>query len=238
MTKEQWNRFMNKPITSIIILCWNNLEYTKLCIESIIKHTKQPYQIIAIDQGSTDGTSDYLIKATRECNCIIIKNVENKGFACGNNQALKLVESEYVLMLNNDCEITDDNWLEIMINASGTADLIGAVCKQVAPDSITKTFKYIGDGKENGRWSYIEGWCLFAKRDTWLSLNGFDEKFNPAFSEDADLSFRAKGLGMKIKAVSLPIIHHGSKSIGQIHGGHEAMSAKNNRLLYGQWIGT
>lgn len=237
MIKGQWIRIMNKPMVSIIILCWNNLKYTKLCIESIIKYTKQPYQIIAIDQGSTDGTSDYLIKAIRECSCIVIKNEENKGFACGNNQALKLVEDGYVLMLNNDCEIMADDWLDLMINASKEAELIGAVCKQVAPDYITKSFKYIGDGKENGRWSYIEGWCLFANKDTWLSLNGFDERFNPAFSEDADLSFRAKELGMKIKAIELPIVHHGSKSIGQIPGSPEAMSAKNNRLLYEKWIG-
>ena len=222
---------------SIIILCWNNLKYTRLCIESIMKHTKQPYRLIAVDQGSTDGTSEYLEEVMHGCDCIIIENAKNKGFACGCNQALKETAGEYVLMLNNDCEVKADDWLDMMINANETADLVGAVCKQVAPDSITKTFEYIGDGKENGRWSYIEGWCVFAKRDIWLSLNGFDERFNPAFSEDADLSFRAKELGMTIKTVSLPIVHHGSKSIGQIPGGPEAMSAKHNRLLYEKWIG-
>ena len=228
---------MDKQITSIIILCWNNLKYTKLCIKSIMEHTTQPYQIIAVDQGSNDGTLAYLKQVIESCNCIVIQNTENKGFACGNNQALKSVESEYALMLNNDCEITADNWLDLMIDASKTADLVGAVCKQVAPDYITKSFKYIGDGKENGKWSYIEGWCLFARKAVWEWLEGFDERFYPAFSEDADLSFRAKGLGMKIKAVPVPIIHHGNKSIGQIHGSPEAMSAKNNRLLYEKWIG-
>lgn len=221
---------------SIVILCWNNLKYTRLCIESIITHTKQPYQIIAVDQGSKDGTSDYFKKIKEECNCVVIKNIENKGFACGNNQALKLAEGEYILMLNNDCEITADNWLDLMIDASETADLVGAVCKRVAPNYNTKSFEYIGDGKESDLWSYIEGWCLFAKRDILVMLGGFDELFNPAFSEDSDLSFRVKELGLKIKSVHLPIVHHGSKSIGQITGGPEAMSAKNNRLLYEKWI--
>lgn len=226
----------NKYNVTIIILCWNNFKYTKLCIESIQKHTKQPYQLIAVDQGSQDSTPKYLKRTFNNGSNLFIRNSKNRGFSCGNNQALKLAECKYVLMVNNDCEVLEDDWLDLMVDANISAEIVGAVCKKVRPNYQAKRFEYIGDGKEDETWSYIEGWCLFAKKDVWLMLDGFDERFNPAFSEDADLSFRAKELGMKIKAVSLPIVHHGSKSIGQIHGGPEAMSAKNNRLLFEKWI--
>lgn len=220
---------------TIIILCWNNLKYTKLCIESIFKYTKQPFQLIVVDQDSHDGTLKYLKKTLN--NELIISNCENKGFSRGNNQALRYAKCEYVLMLNNDCEIMRDNWIDLMIDANRSAGIVGAACKKVRPNHNAKTFEYIGNGNEDDQWSYIEGWCVFAKRDIWLALGGFDEKFNPAFSEDSDLSFRAKKLGLKIKAIPLlPVKHYGGISIKAIQGGPEMQSKKNNRLLYCKWI--
>lgn len=220
---------------TIIILCWNNLKYTKLCIESIFKYTKQPFQLIVVDQGSHDGTSKYLKETLN--NSLIISNCENKGFSCGNNQALRYAKCEYILILNNDCEIMKDNWIDLMVDANRSAGIVGAACKKVRPNYNAKTFEYVGNGNEDDQWSYIEGWCVFAKRDIWLALGGFDEIFNPAFSEDSDLSFRAKKLGLKIKAIpSLPVKHYGGMSIKAIQGGSEMQSKKNNRLLYRKWI--
>lgn len=228
-----------KGKTAIIILAWNQLEYTKLCIESIKRHTdRSKYELIVVDQGSTDGTLDYLKGALDGDRDTIIWNVKNRGFSGGNNQGLRLAECEFVLMLNNDCEIQGDNWLDLLLNASKESGvgLVGAVCMKVAPNYARRMFDFVGPGKESEKWSYIEGWCLFGKRDLFLELGGFDMRFNPTYSEDTDLSFRIKAKGLKIKAIDVPIKHYGSKTKGQIDASFSGQSDKSSRRLFKKWI--
>ena len=83
---------------SVITLTLNKLEYTKKFIKSLQKYTKD-FELIIVDNGSTDGTVEYLesldfIK--------LIKNSENKGFSAGNNQGIAIAEGEYIGFLNND----------------------------------------------------------------------------------------------------------------------------------------
>jgi len=223
---------------SIIILAWNQVKYTQICIESIKKYTNSDmYQLIIIDQGSNDNTFDYLKDHVDGENDILIHNLQNRGFSGGNNQGLKVAESEYVLFINNDIKVLKDYWLDVMIKGTEEADLIGAICQKVKPDYEKRRFEHIGTGKENEPWSYLEGWCLFAKRELFLQLYGFDMRFNPGYSEDADLSFRVKKIGLKIKAINLPIKHFGSKTEKDIIRSFGDVSKKNNQKLFAKWIG-
>ena len=61
--EEDW--FMQAPpvgdeLASIIILCCNQVDYTRLCLDSVLRHTHTPYELILVDNGSTDETPDYL----------------------------------------------------------------------------------------------------------------------------------------------------------------------------------
>jgi ADP-heptose:LPS heptosyltransferase len=221
---------------TIIILCWNNLKYTRLCIDSIRKHTNGSYQLIAVDQGSTDGTMQYLEQILTGDRDILIWNRTNTGFSGGNNQALKLAGCKHVLFLNNDCEIRKEHWLKRLIEANLTAGLVGAICAKATPNYKRKTFKFVGLGKEEDEWSYIEGWCLLGRRDLLLTLGGFDERFNPIYSEDADLSFRVKKRGIKIKAIPGVVFHHGNRSEKLIQEHFGKQGERSNKLLYDKWI--
>ena len=99
-----------KRKTSIIILTYNNLEYTKKCLESIKKYTeKNSYEIIIVDNNSTDGTREYLKK---EKNLKVILNDSNEGFPKGVNKGIKIANKENdILLLNNDTVVTT-NWLK------------------------------------------------------------------------------------------------------------------------------
>jgi ADP-heptose:LPS heptosyltransferase len=225
---------------SIIILAWNQLSYTKICIESIKKQTdRRKYDLIVIDQGSTDGTLDYLVKELDGPGDTIIINTVNKGFSGGNNQGLQIAKTEFVLMLNNDCKIERAGWLDLLTDASckcKDVGLFGAICMKGAPDNIKKMFDHVGPGKETDRWGYIEGWCLFGKRDLFLKLGGFDMRFNPAYGEDSDMCFRVKEMGLKIKAVKLPIRHYGSKSKGQLDKVISNQGDISRRRMFDKWI--
>ena len=92
---------------SVITLTLNKLEYTKNFIESLKKYTKD-FELIIVDNGSTDGTVEY-IKSMPEIK--LIQNTENKGFSAGNNQGIEIAQGEYIGFLNNDI-LLYPNWFE------------------------------------------------------------------------------------------------------------------------------
>ena len=106
---------MQSNLVSIIILTFNQLKYTKECVESIRKHTPEPHEIIFVDNGSTDGTGKWLKKLVKNnSNYKLIENKKNLGFSKGCNQGIEASSGEYILLLNNDVVVTE-NWLAGML---------------------------------------------------------------------------------------------------------------------------
>ena len=96
----------------IIIVTFNGLNYTKKCVESIEKNTKNVnYRIIFVDNNSTDGTLEFLKKVP---NSILISNDENFGFVNAMNQGFDKVSAKYVVWLNNDT-IVSPSWLKFLL---------------------------------------------------------------------------------------------------------------------------
>ena len=98
----------------IYTLSWNRLEYTKRCIGAVKKMTNYPYDHVVIDQGSTDGSREWLAKNHK----MVIQLDENIGIP----KAINLVHEKYpdyewYCKLDNDCEVLSDNWLDKMMQA-------------------------------------------------------------------------------------------------------------------------
>lgn len=127
-------------ITSIIIPCYNQLKYTKLCLESVMKYTAVPYELILIDNGSFDGTFEYFktLKAQnfrgereklRLYSVRLIRNTKNLGYTEVCNQGIKIAKGDYILLLNNDTIVTK-GWLRRMIVCAERDPRIGIVGPQ------------------------------------------------------------------------------------------------------------
>ncbi|WP_158594197.1 glycosyltransferase family 2 protein [Cohnella faecalis] len=101
--------------TSIVILTHNQLHITKLCLDSIRAFTGPSYETIVVDNGSSDGTTDFL-RSQPDVKAIF--NSENKGFAKGCNQGWEVSSGDCVLFLNNDTIVTP-GWLEAMLEVLG-----------------------------------------------------------------------------------------------------------------------
>jgi GT2 family glycosyltransferase/tetratricopeptide (TPR) repeat protein len=100
-------------LTSIVIVTHNQIACTRACLESIRFLTDEPYELIVVDNGSTDGTVEYL----RSCSDVkLIENPDNRGFPAAVNQGIRVSQGAQVLLLNNDVLVTT-GWLRRMLEA-------------------------------------------------------------------------------------------------------------------------
>jgi GT2 family glycosyltransferase len=147
-------------LASILVLCHNQLPLTRDCLESVFGHTRAPYELVIVDNGSTDGTAEYLADLqlrSAECGvrsegesairnpqsaipgCVrlhVIRNPENRGFPAGCNQALAAARGAYTVFLNNDTVVTE-GWLDGLIGPVlhdwPKVGMVGAVTNAASP---------------------------------------------------------------------------------------------------------
>ena len=112
---------MSPGLASVIIPCWNQLEFTRQCILALMRCTRPPWELILIDNGSTDGTKDYCagVRDAAAMPVTVVTNTTNRGFPAAINQGLKRARGEYLVLLNNDVVVTD-GWLD-QLTALATA---------------------------------------------------------------------------------------------------------------------
>ena len=122
----------------IIVLNFNNLEFTKMCIASLYKNTTYPFKLIVVDNASTEpGTKEYFRTLEKEHNNVIVhfNEVPDSGFAEGNNIGLQYADSEFICLLNNDIVIPKrKKWLETLLEhfKDEKVGLVG--CKLLYPN--------------------------------------------------------------------------------------------------------
>jgi len=137
---------MNLPardaLASIIIPCWNQLEFTRFCLPALVRHTRLPWELIVVDNGSTDGTGTYLagVQDVAPVPVTVMHNERNAGFPAAINQGLKAARGDYLVLLNNDAVVTD-GWLSQLV---ALAEMDLDVTTKNAKD--TKGENGIGDG--------------------------------------------------------------------------------------------
>ncbi len=209
-------------MTSIIILTYNQLEYTKMCIESVWNNTKN-MELIIVDNNSTDGTVEWLMKnmSGRRSKEIFLK--KNYGFPAGNNKGFKSVDenTEYICVINNDVIVTP-YWLDRLITHSNRFDVVGACTNYVIGkqreildiynnndelNTISEKFYQDNAGKyEDVNW--IVGYCMLIKKSVIDDIGLFDEIYGLGHYEDIDFCMRAKKAGYKIGIAEDVYIHH------------------------------
>jgi glycosyltransferase involved in cell wall biosynthesis len=106
----------NGPIaglTSIIVPCWNQREFTQPCLQARFRHTRPALELIVVDNGSTDATAAYLagVQDGSRVPVTVITNACDPGFPAAINQGLQVASGEYLVLLNNDAVVTD-GWLD------------------------------------------------------------------------------------------------------------------------------
>ncbi|HVA99350.1 MAG TPA: glycosyltransferase family 2 protein [Bacteroidia bacterium] len=222
---------MTPKTIAIVILNWNGKKMLETFLPSIVHNNLKDVDIIVADNASTDDSILFVKNIFPQIK--IIQNTENGGFAKGYNDALKLVKSDYYILLNSDVEVTP-NWiqpfLEILdkhpetvaiqpkilsyINktefeyaggAGGFIDKYGyPFCRGRIFQTIEKDEKQY-DNEQEIFWA--SGACLFIKSLVFHELGGFDEDFF-AHMEEIDLCWRIKNAGYKIMYCPTSTVYH------------------------------
>jgi hypothetical protein len=199
---------MTAKKVSIIILNWNGKELTRNCLRSIRENTDYPnYEIIVVDQGSTDGSVEMLEREFPEVR--LIKNKENLGFAGGNNQAMKIAKGDYFFLLNNDTLVTK-GWLSSVVEIMDSDNRVASVGSTlVAPEH------QLNEGiKSDREKDTVCGAAMLMRRKVVERIGAFDaENFSPIYGEETDWNYRARRVGYKVIETSKSrIVHLGSVS--------------------------
>lgn len=198
---------MAAPKFLISVLALNRLELTHTCLDSIFAHSKpDSYHLFLTDNGSTDGTQDYLHKLEDDDHVTVIFNKDNEGFIGPNNKAFaraKAMGCVYFVCLNNDAEVCE-GWLEKLV-APLDADPLGALS---GPEGTGCTLHPNMDGYPGNKLEYIEGSCLCAKISIVATQGAlFSEYLDFIYGDDSDLSLRMREAGYNIYQVPFRIKH-------------------------------
>ena len=217
---------------SIIILCWNNSKYTKECVEQLYKVTPPGFELILVDNASTDNTKVVLRQLKKKYPDIkIIFNKTNLGFAGGNNVGVKKATRQYVCYLNNDT-LPQWGWLERMVDVleiNPKAAIVGArlyfpydekrgwIVQHVGITFVNGQPKHINGRQEEERVrnagieevEAVTGACLLIRKQ----FAKFDERFKRGYYEDDNLCLTVREKGYKVYINhDAKLIHYEGKS--------------------------
>lgn len=231
------------PVASIVIPVFNQVAYTRQCVAYLKKNTDVPYELIIIDNASTDGTAAFL----REVRATVLTNATNRGCAGAWNQGTAASRGRYVVLLNNDVLVTA-GWLGRLVRfmeATGH----GIVSPAVRAGSLDYDLPTYADVFTRAcfranRWE-VHGGCMVIAREVFDRVGLFDEGFQVGTFEDVDFLWRARRAGVTMAMTGAVLVHHFGKvtqrEVRKLLGNYESANAayflaKWGRGVEGGWF--
>lgn len=221
---------------SIVIVSLNGSKPLPLCIESLRKTDYKDFEVILVDNGSSDGTSRLVKENYPEVKVITLP--KNLGFAGGNNVGIKASKGDVIVLLNDDTEPYPD-WLNGFKEASNKLNDWGILgCKLLYPDrktiqhagamiKPTANTYHFGYGEEDkGQYDiitecdYVTGAAFAIKRELIDKIGLLDDGYFPIYFEESDYCWRASKAGYKSYYIPKSVvIHHESRTTKKLSFG-------------------
>ncbi len=242
------------PSASIIIVTYNNQALTRLCLESVFRNTGYfNYEVIIVDNNSTDGTQQYLKELAGNRNDLkLILNDVNRGFAKANNQGIEISEGDYIILLNNDT-IVPQGWLNrlLMHLKDPGIGMVGPVTNfagnEAKIDVNYRTLVEMEKFAQDRIWEHyrmaadidmLAMFCVAMRREVLEKVGPLDEQFGIGMFEDDDYSRRVKQAGYRVICAADAFIHHfGQAAFGKLipSGDYDRLFSENRRKYEDKW---
>jgi GT2 family glycosyltransferase len=218
------------------------------CLESLRSQTFIDFEIIVVDNGSTDGSVEIIRSHFPEC--LIILNTSNYGFAKGNNQGIKKAKGKYIALLNNDAQ-AERHWLEELVKVAEEDHRIGMLASKIYLQGSSKVIDNVGhliyrDGLNRGRGRlevdhgqfdqkeevlFPSGCAALYRRKMLDEIGLFDEDFFP-YGDDTDLGLKGRLAGWKCLYVPRAVVYHRYSQSSGSYSPLKAFYVERNRV----WI--
>ncbi|SDN66715.1 glycosyltransferase family 2 protein [Acetanaerobacterium elongatum] len=233
------------PLVSVVVLAYNHLDYTRQCIESLFKYTTDvPYELITVNNGSTDGTEKYFNSLPHQKK---LSFAENIGVDKAINQGFALAEGKYTLNLSNDIVVTP-RWLKNLVacaESSGDIGMVVPVCgfssnyqqvnlgyktldeMQVLAEEYNQSNPLLWEE----RIRLVTYTCLF-RTAVQKAIGGFDEDFNPGAYDDDAISFRIRRMGYRLILATDTYVHHFGSVTFNAEYAKNNLGWRNRELFY------
>lgn len=242
----------HRPLVSIVIPTRDRVELLSMCVDSILeKTTWQPYQIVVVDNGSTEERAvAYLKSLSAHDNIKVVRADIPFNYSALNNLGVEHADGEYLVLMNNDIEITQNDWMEEMLAFASQPDIgcvgaqlwypngtlqhggvvlgIGGVASHAHKGIPRGNFGYFGRASAHQMFSAVTAACLMVRKRVYEAVGGFDEALKVAYNDvDFCLKVRAQGLRNLYNPFAT-FVHHESASRGSdLEGGnHERLQAE------------
>jgi len=204
----------NLPLVSVVIVNFNGRQYLKKCLDSLLAGTYKNFEIILVDNGSSDGSMEFIRQNYPAIK--IIDNKNNLGLAVASNKAAEVAQGKYLFFYNNDT-IADEYLIEKLVNKMEGDSSIG-ICgcrtytydgKNIINEGVPCDIFGYPYGK--GKPFYVDA-AIFIRKDLFYKIGGFDEKMF-LYGEDRDICWRIWLYGYKVEVVKDAIFFHDSACI-------------------------
>ena len=214
---------VQRPVVSVVLVLWNQAPLTLACLRGLAQMADTPYEVIVIDNASTDRTTDLL---DRLDGVRVIRNDHNEGFLKAVNQGVAAAYGELVLLLNNDAVLRAGSLAAACETLTADAS-VGAVGGRIvllngrlqeAGSIVWQDGSCLGYARNQPAdcgesmfvrdVDYCSGAFLLFRRATFDALGGFDDAFAPAYYEEVDFCLRLWQNGLRVVYEPRAVIDH------------------------------
>lgn len=208
---------------SVIIVNYNAREYLEKCLSSLFTEEKDNYEIILVDNASTDGSVEFVQRVFPTVK--VIRSQTNRGFGWASNVGAKQARGKYLVFLNPDT-VVERGWFRALIDALEKTPGAGLATSKILLLSNPKRINTCGNevhftgltlcrglGREREAFAEqtevgaVSGAAFVIRRDVFEALGGFDEDFF-LYMEDTDLSIRARLAGYRCIYIPQSVVYH------------------------------
>ena len=242
------------PSASVIVVTWDNVALTRLCLESLLAFTHDAsFELIVVDNASTDGTRAYLeALAAAEPRVRLILNERNEGFARACNQGARAAVGDILVFLNNDTVLAP-GWLSGLCSHLQHSDVgaVNAVTNRIGTEAeVAESARTLGEFLERAARRRVERvgqsrsvemvafFCLALRRDVWTRVGPLDEAFGRGLFEDDDYSARLRAAEYKLVCAENVLVYHlGGASFGRLvpDGTYGRLFNENRQRFESKW---